>query len=81
MLFRSTTVGGTTSVLINFLVGLFVGVASGATVVIAQYFGGRQFEEVRRATHTSMALALAAMTATYLYGCHFHIWQGIAIVI
>lgn len=64
-------VGGTTSVLINFLVGLFVGVASGATVVIAQYFGGRQFEEVRKATHTSMALALAAGAGIMAIGLIF----------
>ena len=32
-------VGGPTAVLINFLVNLFVGLSSGATVVIAQYYG------------------------------------------
>lgn len=64
-------VGGTTSVLINFLVGMFVGVASGATVVIAQYFGGRQFDEVRRATHTSMALALVAGAGIMAIGLLF----------
>ena len=45
-------VGGTTSVLINFLVNMFVGIASGATVVIAQYYGARQHEEVGRSIHT-----------------------------
>ena len=35
-------VGGPTAVLINFLVNLFVGLSSGATVVIAQYYGARQ---------------------------------------
>ena len=31
-------VGGTTSTLINLLVGFFVGLSSGATVVISQYY-------------------------------------------
>lgn len=53
-------VGGTTSVLINFLVNLFVGLASGATVVIAQYYGAQKYDEVRRAIHTSIALAIVA---------------------
>lgn len=53
-------VGGTTSVIISFLVNLFVGVSSGATVVIAQYYGAQKFDEVRRAVHTSIALALVA---------------------
>ena len=34
-------VGGATAVLINFLVNLFVGLSSGATVVIAQRYGAR----------------------------------------
>ena len=53
-------VGGPTAVLINFLVNLFVGLSSGATVVIAQYYGGRQGEDLREAVHTGIALALAA---------------------
>ena len=39
-------VGGSTSVLINLLVGLFVGVASGGSVVIAQYFGENSAEKM-----------------------------------
>ena len=53
-------VGGPTAVLINFLVNLFVGLSSGATVVIAQYYGARQGEDLREAVHTGIALSLAA---------------------
>ena len=53
-------VGGTTNVLISFLVNLFVGVASGSTVVIAQQFGGQDYEGVNHSTHTSMLLAFVA---------------------
>ena len=35
-------VGGTTSTLINLMVGFFVGLSSGATVVISQYYGAKR---------------------------------------
>ncbi len=50
---------GTTSVLINLLVGFFVGLSTGATVIISQFFGAGQWKDVSRAVHTSVALALA----------------------
>ena len=37
----------------------FVGVSSGATVIISQFFGAGDGKNVSRAVHTSMALALA----------------------
>lgn len=53
-------VGGSTGTLINLLVGFFVGVASGASVIIAQLFGARKAEDVSRAVHTTIALAIAS---------------------
>ncbi|MDY3868814.1 MAG: MATE family efflux transporter [Pyramidobacter sp.] len=53
-------VGGPTSTLINLLLGFFVGLSSGATVVIAQFFGAEDANRTGQAVHTSMALALAA---------------------
>ena len=50
---------GTTGTIINLLVGFFVGVSSGATVIISQFFGAGDGKNVSRAVHTSMALALA----------------------
>lgn len=50
---------GTTGTLINLLVGFFVGLASGATVIISQFFGGGDAKNVSKAVHTSIALALA----------------------
>ena len=52
-------VGGATGTIINLLVGFFVGLSSGATVVISQYFGSGDEEGVSRAVHTSIALSLA----------------------
>ena len=46
-------VGGSTSTLIGLFVNLFVGVASGTTVIIAQCYGARDFDGVRKAVHTS----------------------------
>ena len=48
-------VGGATSTLINLLVGLFVGISSGAAVVISQLFGAWDTEGTQRAVHTTMA--------------------------
>lgn len=53
-------VGGSTGTLINLLVGFFVGLASGASVIIAQLFGARKAQDVSRAVHTTIALALAS---------------------
>lgn len=53
-------VGGSTGTLINLLVGFFVGVASGASVIIAQLFGARRSEDVSRAVHTTIALAIVS---------------------
>lgn len=50
---------GCTSTFINLLIGFFSGIASGATIIIAQYFGAREYTMVRKTTHT--ALVLAAM--------------------
>jgi len=50
---------GTTGTLINLLVGFFVGLASGATVIISQFYGAGDAKNVSKAVHTSMALALA----------------------
>lgn len=51
-------VGGSTSTLIGLFVNLFVGVASGTTVIIAQCYGARDFDGVRKAVHTSVAIAI-----------------------
>ncbi len=53
-------VGGPTAIFINLLVNLFVGLSSGATVIVAQHYGARELDAVRRTVHTSVALALAA---------------------
>ena len=51
-------VGGSTSVLINTFIGFFVGLSSGATVVISQFYGGGRHDKVSRAVHTAASLCL-----------------------
>ncbi len=55
-----SAVGGGTGTIINLLVGFFVGLASGATVIISQYYGAKRAELVGYAVHTSVAFSLAA---------------------
>ncbi len=47
------------------LISLIIGVASGGTIVIAQYFGARDYDSVRRAIHTMyIFLTLASVILT-----------------
>ena len=51
-------VGGTTGTIINLIVGFFVGMSSGATVILSQYYGGRKNQEVSDTVHTAVAMAI-----------------------
>ena len=50
-------VGSTTS-FINLVNGFFIGLSTGATVIISQYFGAHDEDSVDKALHTGMALSL-----------------------
>lgn len=47
---------GSVGPIINMLIGAFMGLASGAGVVISQYYGAKNDEKVKDAVHTSMLL-------------------------
>ncbi len=51
-------VGGPTGTLINLLVGFFVGLSSGATVIISQFYGAKREDKVGFAVHTSVAFSI-----------------------
>lgn len=53
-------VGGNSMTIINLFLGFFVGLGSGATVVVAQFYGAKDFEGASRAVHTVVAISLAA---------------------
>lgn len=55
-----SAVGGGTGTVIQVLVGFFVGLSSGATVIISQYYGAKREEMVGYAVHTSIAFSILA---------------------
>ncbi len=67
-------VGGATGTIINLLVGFFVGLSSGATVVISQFYGARNPQDASRAVHTAAALALAGGAVMMAIGLVFTPW-------
>ena len=63
-----SAVGGGTGTLIQLLVGFFVGLSSGATVIISQYYGAKRAEMVGYAVHTSIAFSLVAGVGMMIVG-------------
>lgn len=55
-----SAVGGGTGTIIQLLVGFFVGVSSGASVIISQYYGAKREEMVGYAVHTAIAFSILA---------------------
>ena len=49
---------GTVGPIINMLIGIFLGLSSGAGVVISQFYGAHRDEDVSRAVHTSLVMTL-----------------------
>lgn len=66
--------------LIFLMVGFFSGIAMGAGVVIARYYGARSTQEVSQAVHTLVAFGLAAGVALTVAGVmatpQILIWMG-----
>ncbi len=51
---------GSSGAIINLLVGFCIGASAGAGVVISQFFGAKDNEGVRKAVHTTVAVAVFA---------------------
>ncbi|PJJ27473.1 MATE family efflux transporter [Lacrimispora celerecrescens] len=49
---------GSSNSLINLIIGMFMGIGTGAGVIISQYYGARDEMKLHWAVHTSMALSL-----------------------
>lgn len=65
-----SAVGGTTGLILNLVIGFFIGFTSGATVLVSQYFGGKREDEVNRTVHTAIAISLwggAALTVVGIF--------------
>ena len=50
---------GSTGPIINTLVGFFMGLSTGASVIISQYFGARDYKNLRLSVHTTMIMTFA----------------------
>lgn len=62
-------VGGSSNQIINLIIGFFVGVSSGATVIIAQHYGSRKETELSHALHT--AIAFSTVSSIFLMGAGY----------
>ena len=49
---------GSVGPIVNMLVGFFMGLSSGAGVVISQYYGAKRYEDVSRTVHTALTMTL-----------------------
>ena len=47
---------GTVGPIVNMLIGFFMGLSSGAGVVISQYYGAKRYEDVKRTVHTALTM-------------------------
>lgn len=52
------SVGGSAAVLTGLVIGFFTGLSSGASVIIAQYYGAKDTENVQKSLHTAYATSL-----------------------
>ncbi len=64
-------VGGPAATLINLLIGFFTGLASGATVIISQYYGAHKDGDVSKSVHTAAALSLVGGAVITVLGLLF----------
>lgn len=62
---------GSSGSIINLLVGFCIGASAGAGVVISQFFGARDKEGVRKAVHTTVAIAICAGAVVSVAGIFF----------
>lgn len=53
-------VGGSASQIVNLIVGFFVGLASGASVIVAQFYGAKDEEKLKKTLHTAFAFSILA---------------------
>lgn len=61
-------VGGSSGQIVGLVVGFFVGLSSGATVIIARFYGARNKRDLNRALHTAAALAIVGSIIISILG-------------
>lgn len=63
-------VGGSTTQIINLVIGFFTGLASGATVIVSQYYGAHDDEHVSMTVHTIITFYLI-VGAALTFACYY----------
>lgn len=64
---------GSTGNLTSLIVNFYVGLSTGASVVIAQYYGAQNNKKIHQAVHTSYSLAIVSGILMMLFGLFFSI--------
>lgn len=62
---------GSSNTLINLIVGLFIGISTGASVVISQYYGAKDRKNMKRAVHTAMVVTFVGGIVLIALGLFF----------
>ncbi len=68
------SVGGSTAQIANLVVGFFVGLSSGATVVISQFYGAKDRQELNRSLHTAFVFCIAGSIVITIAGIALAPW-------
>ena len=63
-----SAVGGASAMIVNLYVSLFVGISTGSTVVVSNFYGAKDREGVENAVHTSAAMAIVFGAALMVFG-------------
>lgn len=67
-------VGGSAALIINLVMGFFIGLSSGAMVIISQYYGAHNADGLSKAVHTAVAFSFAAGAALTAAGILLAPW-------
>ena len=62
------SVGGSSTQIVNLVVGFFTGLSSGASVIIAQFYGARDERSVQESLHTAYAFSVLGSAAISIPG-------------
>ena len=68
------SVGGSSALIINFVVGFFTGLGGGASVIISQYYGAKIEKKLNDSIHTAYAFAIAGSILITILGIVVSPW-------
>ncbi len=68
-------VGGSPAVITNLVIGFFVGLSSGAGVIISQFYGAKDYERLSKTAHTGIAFCLVVGAALTVAGWYLTPWM------